>query len=469
MLGPSSSGTAGMALIGAELYKAAEGTPAKIDVCFHPRHYEGYAGCRSHYAAVGGALGMSPEDDNIRFALDIAKSRNIEVSVSFFEEPLPKEGLTVCISEENTEGKKFSVLGVSLGGGMIKILEVNGKAVADAVNPYNTSFENRKNDIKNSSCCGCKTSISCDPVKEEKKSAQEPLFTTCRQFTELATKYDDIVDLAFDYEKAESGKSFTDLYDKMYNELKVMRRAVQRGFTEKPTGLYGFVRGDEGAKIKEAAEAGELYDELLPRAISKAVATMNVAMSMGTIVAAPTSGSCGILPGCLLTVQEHFDYSDEKIVRAMFIAASIGLVIRYKGVKMSGMEGGCQGEVGVSSAMAAGALVYLKGGSANKVFHAAALALKGLMGLICDPIGANSEIPCVKRNAVGTANAFAAADMALAGIESFIPPDEVIAALVHVQGRTPECFRCGDSGLYSTETAEKARELEAVMDAAVRI
>ena len=238
---------------------------------------------------------------------------------------------------------------------------------------------------------------------------------------------------------------------------------------EKPVGLYGFVKGDEGAKIKDAAEAGELYDELLPRAISKAVATMNVAMSMGTIVAAPTSGSCGILPGCLLTVQEHFDYSDKKIVRAMFIAASIGLVIRYKGVKMSGMEGGCQGEVGVSSAMAAGALVYLKGGSANKVFHAAALALKGLMGLICDPIGANSEIPCVKRNAVGAANAFAAADMALAGIESFIPPDEVIDALVHVQGRTPECFRCGDSGLYSTGMAEKAREQEALMDAAIRI
>ena len=234
MLGPSSSGTAGMALIGAELYKLAEGTPAKINVCFHPRHYEGYAGCRSHYAAVGGALGMSPEDDNIRFALDIAKSRNIDVSVSFFEEPLPKEGLTVCISEENTEGKKFSVLGVSLGGGMIKILEINGKAVGDAVDPCNTNNVIRENELKDSSCRGCKTSTSCNLLKEGNKSAKEPLFTTCRQFTELATKYDDIADLAFDYEKAESGKNFADLYDKMYNELKVMRRAVQRGFMENP-------------------------------------------------------------------------------------------------------------------------------------------------------------------------------------------------------------------------------------------
>ena len=187
---------------------------------------------------------------------------------------------------------------------------------------------------------------------------------------------------------------------------------------------------------------------------------MNTAMSMGTIVAAPTSGSCGILPGCLFAVQEALDVDDDKLIRAMFTAAAIGMIMRRRGVRMSGMEGGCQGEIGVSSAMAAAALVYIKGGSSDMVCNAAALALKGMMGLICDPIGANSEIPCVKRNAAGTANAFAAADMALAGIESFIPPDEVIGALIHVQERTPECFRCGSSGLYSTDKAKEARAAE---------
>lgn len=445
MIGPSSSGTAGMARIGAKVHEISEGTPVKINVCFHPRHYEGYAGCRSHYAAVGGALGMSPEDDNIKNAPDIAKKRGIDVSISFFEPPLPKEGLTVRISIENTEGKCFSVLGVSLGGGMTDILEINGKPV-----------KTEKMSISNKKSC------------EQQKTNEEPLFTSCSEFVRLADSYDDPAEAAFAYQRRCSGDTETELRSEMRRELEVMRRAVSIGLNERPRGLYGFVKGDEGARIQAACDSGRLYDSILPEAIAKAVATMNTAMSMGTIAAAPTSGSCGILPGCLLTVGEHYGFDDDRIIDAMFIAAMIGVIMRYHGVKMSGMEGGCQGEVGVSSAMAAGALTYLKGGSASAICHAAALALKGMMGLVCDPIGANSEIPCVKRNAAGAANAFAAADMALAGIESYIPPDEVIDALVHVQARTPECFRCGDSGLYSSKTAQAAREEEKKQDAAIR-
>ena len=447
MIGPSSSGTAGMARIGAVAHDISEGIPAKIDVCFHPRHYEGYAGCRSHYAAVGGALGMSPEDDNIRNALEEAEKRNITVSVSFFEPPLPKEGLTVRISIENTDGKKFSVLGISLGGGMIDILEINGK-------PAGKHNEN--------------TADAGSTEEHNNKKDVTPLFTSCCEYVRLSEKYEDPADNAFAYEIHNSGKSTEELKKEMHRELEVMQSAVKRGLNEKPRGLYGFVNGDEGAKIKEAYDRGKLYDSILPQAIAKAVATMNTAMSMGTIVAAPTSGSCGILPGCLLTVQEQCGFDDDRLIGAMFTAAALGAIMRYHGVRMSGMEGGCQGEVGVSSAMAAGALVYLRGGSASEICHAAALALKGMMGLICDPIGANSEIPCVKRNAAGVGNAFAAADMALAGIKSFIPPDEVIDALVHVQARTPECFRCGDSGLYSSPTACRARHEEKLIDAAIR-
>jgi len=161
---------------------------------------------------------------------------------------------------------------------------------------------------------------------------------------------------------------------------------------------------------------------------------------MGRIVAAPTAGACGVLPAALFTVADERGKDEDDLVRAFFTAGGIGLVIEHL-ASLSGAEGGCQAEVGSASAMAAGALVELLGGTPDQVDHAVALALANVMGLICDPVKGLVEVPCVYRNTMGAANAAAAAELALAGVASAFSADQVIETMGKVGRRIPEEFR----------------------------
>ncbi len=509
MLGPSSSGTAGMAKIGAVAHEFVEGAIRSVQILFHPRHYEGYTGCRSHLALLGGALGLSLDQADMKHSLDIAKQRGIEVKVGFFAPPLPENGLTAEVTIATREGKQCCIRGVSLGGGMIEIIGVDRFPV-ELVNTEGYLFAWSEKDLTEElqqmidtkrqrvgcSCggeellyyingsgqevkdlrekvallSGVRRTVCIKPILTYGFVPHEALFTTCEELCGLERKSGVTVPrLALEYERVRSGRSVGEIRSDMTEQLKVMRESCERGLQSVNKPLYGFTKGDTGIRLQRAVKEGKTLGGILPRAVSKALAVMDVGMSMGTVVAAPTGGSCGILPGCLLAAQEEYGFSDENLVEAMFAAAAMGVVMRYKSVVMSGMGGGCQGEIGVSSAMAASALTYLGGGSGGQICHAMALALKGLMGLICDPIGANSEIPCIKRNGSGVANAFSAADMALAGIESYIPPDEVIDALVDAQKRMPPELRCGCGGLFSTRTAAAAREEEKRLDELIRL
>ena len=179
---------------------------------------------------------------------------------------------------------------------------------------------------------------------------------------------------------------------------------------------------------------------------------------MKRIVAAPTAGSCGVLPAVLLSSQKRWSIPDEKIVQALYTAGGIGGVIASRAF-ISGAEGGCQAEIGSASAMAAGALCDLRGGNAEDVAHAAALALKNLLGLACDPVAGLVEIPCVKRNCLGALNALSSADLALSGIRSRIPPDEVIDAMKSIGRRMDSGVReTGTGGLAATPTGEAIRD-----------
>jgi L-serine dehydratase len=179
---------------------------------------------------------------------------------------------------------------------------------------------------------------------------------------------------------------------------------------------------------------------------------------MGCVVAAPTAGSSGVLPGALLTAAEHLSSDIAEIEDALLVAAMTGALIAMR-APVSGALGGCQSEIGVASAMTAAALAQLSGGTAKEVVHASSLALKNILGLICDPVAGPVEIPCIKRNAIGVANAFAASDMAIAGIESIIPPDEVVDALINVQKLLPVELRGSmRGGLASTPTAQKLKD-----------
>lgn len=214
--------------------------------------------------------------------------------------------------------------------------------------------------------------------------------------------------------------------------------------------------GNEGEKVRKRKDAGKMLSgnfigEIMERAIK--VAESNACMKR--IVAAPTAGSCGILPAVLVTLQEEKGYTDEKMTEALYVAAGIGSVISAR-ASLAGAYGGCQAEIGSASAMAAGAVTYLEGGSDTQILYAAAFALKGLLGLVCDPVAGLVEVPCVKRNVIGSVNAITSSDMALAGVESKIPADEVIDAMKSVGHMMHQDLReTGKGGLAACPTAQK--------------
>ena len=229
-------------------------------------------------------------------------------------------------------------------------------------------------------------------------------------------------------------------------------------YTGTQRSVSGLVGGD-GLKMRLYARlgesiGGEFMDEVIVQAISMAESNA----CMRRIVAAPTAGSCGVVPAVLLPLCEREHYTQHELLEALYVASGIGAVIAYR-ASISGAAGGCQAEIGTASAMAAGALVSLRGGTNEQIGHAVAMALKNLMGLVCDPMAGLVEMPCVKRNVVGAVNAISAADMALAGIESRIPVDEVIDAMGEVGRRMPVEFReTALGGLAATPTGKAVKE-----------
>lgn len=229
-------------------------------------------------------------------------------------------------------------------------------------------------------------------------------------------------------------------------------------YTGTQRSVSGLVGGD-GLKMRLYARrgesiGGEFMDEVIVQAISMAESNA----CMRRIVAAPTAGSCGVVPAVLLPLCEREHYTQHELLEALYVASGIGAVIAYR-ASISGAAGGCQAEIGTASAMAAGALVSLRGGTNEQLGHAVAMALKNLMGLVCDPVAGLVEVPCVKRNVIGAVNAISAADMALAGIESRIPVDEVIDAMGEVGRRMPVEFReTALGGLAATPTGKAVKE-----------
>lgn len=499
MVGPSSSGTAGMARLGLAARKFLDGPVKSIDLKFHPRN-SSYAGLRSHLALIGGVLGIPEYDPRLRNAMDYAKEQGIALSASRFEEPLPKSGLTVRLGMVEKSGRHCDVTGVSVGGGSIDIIGIDDFAVelsSTAKHFFVWADRDVEEELKaclpqasawKKDCKGGKYLIYGEvPLKMDEAEAgaaaalpgvtktlfvepflsfgyveHEPLFTSYEQLIALSeSEGKSIAELAIEYEIGRSGRTRQEIWDQMAQNLAYMRETVETGLHTELKTLFGFGTGTDGKKMVQAEKEGRLLGgSTLDRAIAKALATMEMDCSMNRVVAAPTGGSCGIVPGCLLTVQEDRGFTDEQLINALFVAAAAGVVMYYHHASFSGMGGGCQGEIGVSSAIAAAALAYLGGGNAKTICDACALAMKNILGLICDRIGGSSEVPCIRRNGIGVANAFSGCDMALAGIPSYVPPDEVIEALCNTQKLLPPELRGGFGGLGCTATSRRAREIE---------
>lgn len=275
----------------------------------------------------------------------------------------------------------------------------------------------------------------------------------CRKAEAMNIKISEIVlkDQAILMEKDED-----DLKRTMKTMLDVMRESTKEGLDHPDRRSISGLTGGDAYKMDQAVKKGQtICGPILGRALTKALSASETNACMGKIVATPTAGSCGILPAVLMTIAEERQFEDEQLIMALFTSSAIGIVIANK-ASISGAEGGCQAECGSASAMAAAALVELCGGTPAMVEHACAISLKSVLGLVCDPVAGLVEIPCIKRNAMGAANAFVSAELALAGIESKIPVDEVIQAMKAVGNcMIPALKETAEGGLAATPTAKK--------------
>ncbi|MGM7635879.1 L-serine ammonia-lyase, iron-sulfur-dependent, subunit alpha [Bacillus sp. Hm123] len=266
-----------------------------------------------------------------------------------------------------------------------------------------------------------------------------------------------ISDIMIEQEMTITGKAFDEVVSLMERNLDVMEQAVNRGLSGVKS-LSGLTGGDAVLLQDYIAKGQTLSGPLLLDAVSKAVATNEVNAAMGTICATPTAGSAGVVPGTLFAIQDKLNPSKEEKVRFLFTAGAFGFIVANN-ASISGAAGGCQAEVGSASGMAAAAIVEMAGGTPAQSAEAMAITLKNMLGLVCDPVAGLVEVPCVKRNAMGAANALVAADMALAGVTSRIPCDEVIDAMYKIGQTMPTALReTAGGGLAATPTGRKLEE-----------
>lgn len=255
--------------------------------------------------------------------------------------------------------------------------------------------------------------------------------------------------------------------EKSWNNMRRLWTVMQDSVKEyNPTqrSLSGLTGGD-GVRYESMLASGKMMcGNYLNQAIATALKVSECSACMKRIVAAPTAGSCGVIPAVLLPYQQEYpDATETDMIQALYVSGGFGNILAER-ASISGAEAGCQAEIGAASAMAAAALVYLRGGTPEACGHACAMALKNLLGLVCDPVAGLVEVPCVKRNVVGVVNAISCANMALAGITSRIPADEVIDAMAEVGAAMSADLReTARGGLAATPTAQKiAKDLAAV-------
>lgn len=282
------------------------------------------------------------------------------------------------------------------------------------------------------------------------------MFDTIEALVNKAEAKGSLSDVIMEEEIKDSGNSFEFIYDQMSRQLDVMNQSIERGIkgVKSKSGLTG----GAAKQIYEYIEKGKMIsDPTILRAVQNAVGTNEVNASMGLICATPTAGSAGVVPGVLSALVEKYKLTVDEQIRYLFVAGGFGLVVANN-ASISGAMGGCQAEIGSASAMASAATVDALGGTPSMAAHAFAMTIKNMLGLICDPVAGLVEVPCVKRNALGASQAIISADMALAGVQSVLPADDVVFAMNEVGKDMDSKYKeTAEGGLANTP---KARALE---------
>lgn len=280
------------------------------------------------------------------------------------------------------------------------------------------------------------------------------MFNTIEELVQLSQEYPSVSEMMIAVEMETSGAERQMIIEHMTKNKNVMLQSIAKG-TAGVTSVTGLTGGD-AKRMHEYIEKGEtLSQPTILKAVRNAIAVNEVNAQMGLICANPTAGSAGVVAGVLAAITEEKNLTEAQQLDFLFTAGAFGLVIANN-ASISGAAGGCQAEIGSASAMASAALVAIAGGTAEQSAQAVAITIKNMLGLICDPVAGLVEVPCVKRNALGSSQAYISADMALAGIKSVIPPDEVVEAMHQVGMQMPTIFKeTAEGGLADTPTGRK--------------
>lgn len=269
-----------------------------------------------------------------------------------------------------------------------------------------------------------------------------------------------IYDLVLEKEVEKSNRSREEIFNEMKSFIEVMEESAEETIKNPKVTYTGMIDGfakkmnDYNEKMEEESVTGSF----IVRAMAMAFSTLESSAAMGKIVASPTAGAAGILPATILSMKEKFSHTEDELTKGLLTAVGIGMFVGRYG-NFSGAEGGCQAETGSAAAMAAAAIVELRGGTVEQCFHAASIALINILGLVCDPIAGLVEYPCTFRNANGVINGMISADMALAGVTSIVPFEEVVQAMNEVGNQLPASLReTGLGGLAGTKTGKDIRE-----------
>ena len=253
-------------------------------------------------------------------------------------------------------------------------------------------------------------------------------------------------------EEEESGLTRQEIIEKMRRNLNTMREAAEYGLKNETRSISGLIGGDAIKLNRYASSQNTLTGEFMIKAMARAVSCSEVNAAMGKIVAAPTAGSCGIIPAVIITAGEKLNKTEDDLINALFTASGIGIIIA-KNATLSGAEGGCQAECGSAAAMGAAAVVEMMGGTPAMAMDAAAIVIKNILGLVCDPIAGLVEVPCAKRNIAGAVSALTTADLAMSGVTSRIPFDDTVIAMYKVGKQLPcELRETAMGGLATTPT-----------------
>jgi len=502
MTGPSSSHTAGPTRIGKLAKQFAVNKLLKVDIYFETKGSFAmtYKGQRSDKGLAGGLLGWEPEDIRMVNSLSEAEKSGIEITFNIieFEASHPN---TVKLVITDIDNNKVYITGLSVGGGMVELIEFNGYNISisgdfyeliaichsgkidsileilksNNIEPENVEIQkNIKGDLINIKLSKIisddilnkiKVDASADylklitpvlPILSGKncsvpyKSAKEIL-----KYAEIENK--DLFQAAVYYECSRGGVTEEEVLKKMRHILKIMKEAIEKGLSQ--SGKMPYILKHQAYLVKKAEDEDRLIDlGVLNKIIYSSMACMETSSAMGVIVAAPTAGSCGIIPGTLIPLFEQLGLSDEECVKALLCSGLIGALIATHAT-FSAETCGCQAECGSASCMAAAGIVYLAGGTISQSITAASLALQNVLGLVCDPVAGLAEIPCMTRNIMAASNAVSCANMALAGVDEVIPLDEVIDSMYRVGQMMPRELRCTClGGLAVTKTGKKFSE-----------